>query len=42
MLSTIQVQNFCCTLFDLEINTVVLNATTDYILPTERLEEPLF
>ena len=28
--------------FDSETNTLVLNATTDYILSTERFEEPLF
>ena len=29
------------TLFDKEKNTLILNATIEYILPTERFEEPL-
>ena len=33
---------FGCTSFDSETNTLVLNATIDYILSTERFEEPLF
>ena len=33
---------FGCTSFDLETNTLVLNATIDFILSTERFEEPLF
>ena len=31
-----------CTSFDLVTNTLVLNATINYILSTERFEEPLF
>ena len=31
-----------CTSFDSETNTFVLNVTIDYILSTERFEEPLF
>ena len=30
-----------CTSFDTETDTLVLNATNDFILSTERLEEPL-
>ena len=33
---------FGSTSFDSETNTLVLNATIDYILSTERFEEPLF
>ena len=33
---------FGSTLFDSETNTLVLNATIDYILSTERFEQPLF
>ena len=33
---------FGCTSFDLQTNTLVLNATVDYILSTERIEESLF
>ena len=33
---------FGSTSFDSETNTFVLNATVDYILSTERFEEPLF
>ena len=33
---------FGCTSFDLETNTLVLYVTIDYILSTERSEEPLF
>ena len=33
--------SFDCASFDLETNTLVLNATNDYILSTERFEEPL-
>ena len=33
---------FGCASFDSEINTLVLSATIDYILSTERFEEPLF
>ena len=29
-----------CTLFDSETNTLALNATIDFILSTERFEEP--
>ena len=31
-----------CASFDSEINTLVLSATIDYILSTERFEEPPF
>ena len=31
-----------CTLFDTGTNTLVLNATIDYILSTDRFEQPLF
>ena len=33
---------FGCTSFDSETYTFILNATIDYILSTERFEEPLF
>ena len=33
---------FGCTSFDSQTNTLVLNATIDFILSTERFEEPLF
>ena len=33
---------FGCTSFDSETNTLVINAIIDYILSTERFEEPLF
>ena len=33
---------FVFTLFDSETNTLVLNATIDYILSTDRFEQPLF
>ena len=33
---------FGCTSFDSDTNTLVLDATIDYILSTERFEEPLF
>ena len=33
---------FGSTSFDSETNMLVLNATIDYILSTERFEEPLF
>ena len=33
---------FVYTLFDSETNRLVFNATIDYILSTERFEEPLF
>ena len=33
---------FGCTSFDSETNTLILKATIDYILSTERFEEPLF
>ena len=33
---------FGSTSFNSETNTLVLNATMDYILSTERFEEPLF
>ena len=33
---------FGCTLLDSETNTLVLNATIDYILSTERFKEALF
>ena len=33
---------FACTSLDSETNTLVLNATIDYILSTERFEELLF
>ena len=33
---------FGSTSFDSETNTLVLNATIDYILSTERFEQPLF
>ena len=33
---------FGSTSFDSETNTLVLNATINYILSTERFEEPLF
>ena len=35
-------ESFGCTSFDSETNTLVLNATIDYIFSTERFEEPLF
>ena len=38
----IQTLLFGSTSFDLETNTVALNATIDYILSTERFEEPPF
>ena len=31
---------YCRTLFDTELDKVILNATIDYILSTERIEEP--
>ena len=38
--SLMQNRLYCRTLFDTELDKVILNATIDYILSTERIEEP--